>query len=148
MRLLFFKWRRRVLYLYLLVGTPKKRYPSTEAPCWHPHASAAPRPLRRRHPGRQHTARRRTLGNPTHSPPRPQAQAIDRTNVLAGIRSSGNNPEKFATQLLQAQQADVSPACADMSGYEHCTQCAKPALASLVTELVKVKPEPGPPPSQ
>jgi len=70
-----------------------------------------------------------------------QAQAIDRTNVLAGIRNSGNNPEKFATQLLQAQQADVSPACADMTGYEHCVQCAKPALASLVTELVKVKDE-------
>jgi hypothetical protein len=75
-----------------------------------------------------------------------QAEPIDRTNVLAGISNSGNNPEKFATQLLQAQQADVSPACADMTGYEHCAQCAKPALASLVTELVKVKPEPGPPP--
>jgi hypothetical protein len=73
-------------------------------------------------------------------------QVIDRTNVLAGIRSSGSNPEKFATQLLQAQHAGVSAECASMSGYEHCTQCAKPALTALVTELIKVLPQqPGSP---
>ena len=71
-----------------------------------------------------------------------QAHVVDRANVMAGIRNSGNDPEKFATQLLQAQQVAVSPECIDLSGYEHCTQCAKPALTKLVTELVKVRRRP------
>ena len=64
--------------------------------------------------------------------------AVGRNNVLAGIRNSGNDPAKFAISLLQAQQAAFSPECAALSGYEHCAQCAEPALANLVTELVKV----------
>jgi hypothetical protein len=63
-------------------------------------------------------------------------------SIISDLRSTGGDPELFATQLIQSSASavnDADPACADKTGYEHCTDCAMPAINTLVDELVKVK---------
>jgi hypothetical protein len=61
---------------------------------------------------------------------------------MSAMKSTGGNPEALATHLLQTSAADTTnadPNCAEKTGYEHCTDCAMPAIDTLVEELVKVK---------
>jgi len=68
--------------------------------------------------------------------------ALDSQEVLTALKAS-SNPEALATHLLQSATGDNAPnhdtACAQKTGYEHCTDCAMPAIKTLVTELVLVK---------
>ena len=71
-----------------------------------------------------------------------QASALSSRAILETLQAAGN-PEVLATRLIQSTQSDTdsSPDCADKTGYEHCTDCAMPAINGLVDELVKVKDE-------
>jgi len=63
----------------------------------------------------------------------------NRRSVLALMKHSEHDPERFATNLVQASSAQESADCSALTGYEHCQACAMPAVTQLVTELVNVK---------
>jgi len=69
------------------------------------------------------------------------ASTLTSENVLLALKVEGN-PETLAANLLQTSVSDKSKAdasCAKKTGYEHCADCAMPAIKTLVNELVKVK---------
>jgi hypothetical protein len=63
----------------------------------------------------------------------------NRRSVLALMKHSEHDPERFATNLVQASSAQESADCSALTGYEHCQACAMPAVTQLVTELVNVR---------
>jgi hypothetical protein len=71
------------------------------------------------------------------------AHGLNTEQVLTALKAAGN-PEALATDLLQGnnimvEEVDEDTSCATKTGYEHCTDCAMPAIKTLVVELVKVK---------
>jgi hypothetical protein len=70
-----------------------------------------------------------------------QRAGLDRKHIVALMRSS-QSKEDLAASLVESSQADMVNAdakCANMTGPEHCQECAMPAIKSLLHELHKVK---------
>ena len=70
-----------------------------------------------------------------------QRAGLDRKHIVALMRSS-QSKEDLAAILVESSQSDMVNAdakCANMTGPEHCQECAMPAIKSLLHELHKVK---------
>jgi hypothetical protein len=62
------------------------------------------------------------------------ASKYEATAIIRALQSTGANPEALATRLVQqtsSSTAAADPASADKTGYEHCADCAMPAIQNL-----------------